>query len=241
VQPGVESLSTHILKLMRKHTTGMRNLELIKWCTYYGIHNFYNILMRFPGETPEDYRLQCEVIAKIPHLQPPYAIVKARADRGSPMFFDPESQSITQLRPAACYEFIFPKRRFNLERVSYYFDHQMENVVDDEHYDDILTLVAEWQERWTTSRLPYLRYRKSWSSVVIDDGRNGAMHRTTYADRPAALYEHCADARTPHDIASHFGRDAWVSDALREFCENDLMIFLDGHYLSLALPENPNL
>ena len=36
IQPGVESFSTHILKLMRKHTTGVRNLELIKWSTYYG-------------------------------------------------------------------------------------------------------------------------------------------------------------------------------------------------------------
>jgi hypothetical protein len=170
-----------------------------------------------------------------------HPVVKARADRGSPMFFDPESQSITQLRPAACYDFIFPTPRFNLERVSYYFDHHMENVVDDEQYDDILTRVADWQERWATSRLPFLRYRKSWSSVVIDDGRNGGMHRTTYADRPAALYEHCADARSPSDIASQFGRDAWVGEALRDFCEKDFMIFLDGHYLSLALPENPNL
>src|SRR4030095_8537545 len=81
VQPGVESLSTHLLKVMKKHTTGMRNLELIKWCTYYDINNLYNILLRFPGETVEDYRIQCEVIAKIPHWQPPWALAKARADR----------------------------------------------------------------------------------------------------------------------------------------------------------------
>ena len=51
VQPGVESLATNVLKRMRKLTTGMRNVELIKWCTYYGINNMYNILMRFPGES----------------------------------------------------------------------------------------------------------------------------------------------------------------------------------------------
>ena len=34
VQPGVESLSTHVLTLMKKHTTGARNLELLKWTTY---------------------------------------------------------------------------------------------------------------------------------------------------------------------------------------------------------------
>jgi hypothetical protein len=32
-----------------------------------------------------------------------------------------------------------------------------------------------------------------------------------------------------------------VDETLREFCEKDLMILLDGRYLSLALPENPNL
>ncbi|MCI0485939.1 MAG: RiPP maturation radical SAM C-methyltransferase [Blastocatellia bacterium] len=238
VQPGVESLSTNILKIMRKHTTGMRNLELIKWCTYYGIHNFYNILVRFPGETVEDYRLQCEVISKIAHLQPPYAIVKARADRGSPMFFEPEAQSISRLRPAACYQYIFPKDRFNLERVSYYFDHEMGNTVADGQYDEIFTLVAYWQESWKRPRVPFLRYRKSWSQIVIDDGRSRPTRRFTYCDDAAALYEYCADARTRSDITAHFDNEAEVEDALNDFLEKNLIIFLDGRYLSLALPEN---
>ena len=189
VQPGVESFSTHILRIMRKHTTGLRNLELIKWCTYYDIQNFYNILVRFPGETAQDYRLQCDVISKIPHLQPPYAIVKARADRGSPMFFDPASQSIARLQPAACYQYIFPQPRFDLSRVSYYFDHDMANTVADDEYDEIFSLVADWQESWQKPRHPYLQYRKSWSSIVIDDGRNGRARTSTYSDGPAALYE----------------------------------------------------
>ena len=239
VQPGVESLSTHILKIMRKHTTGMRNLELIKWCTYYGIHNFYNILVRFPGETAEDYRVQCDVISKISHLQPPYAIVKARADRGSPMFFEPEAQSITSLRPASCYEFIFPKERFNLERVSYYFDHQMENTVTDEQYSEIFSLVADWQGSWEQSPTPYLRYRKSLATVVIEDGRGTRPRSFTYSDGAASLYEYCADARSSGDIAAHFKNEEWVEGALSEFIERDLIIFLDNRYLSLALPENP--
>lgn len=241
VQPGVESLSTNILKIMRKHTTGLRNLELIKWCTYYGIHNFYNILVRFPGETIEDYKLQCEVISKITHLQPPYAIVKARADRGSPMFFDPESQAISRLRPAACYEYIFPKGRFNLERVSYYFDHDMQNTVADEDYDDIFSLVGYWQRIWKQPQLPYLRYRKSWATIVIDDGREPPARAFTFCDGAASLYEYCADARSRDDIATRFNNEDWIEDALNEFLDKDLMVFLDGRYLGLALPENPYL
>lgn len=240
VQPGVESLSTSILKLMKKFTTGMRNVELIKWCTYYQINNLYNILCRFPGETPEDYRLQCEVIRKMPHLQPPYAIVKARADRGSPMYTDPASQSISSLTPSKCYDYILPPGKFDHRRIAYYFDHEMGRTVSDADYAEIFSLVQEWQESWKAEARPFMTYRKAWSTLVITDGRRPEIEDHRYSGGAAALYEYCADARTPRDIESHLGSEPWVRNALQEFLSKDLILFLDGRYLSLALPENPN-
>ena len=239
VQPGVESLATNVLKSMRKMTTGMRNVELIKWCTYYGISCMYNILMRFPGETEEDYRMQAALVPKIAHLQPPWGIVKARADRGSPMFTEPATQSIRRMTPAVCYHYLFP-RRFNLERISYYFDHEMDNMIDEENYDDLLDRVAQWQASWTEKGHPTLRYRKAFRSIVIEDRRRRKARTYSYADQKAALYEYCADARTERDIAGVFGTETWVELALNEFVQKDLMLFLDGRYLSLALPANPN-
>ena len=55
IQPGIESLSTNVLKLMKKHSTGMRNLELMKWCTYYDINNLYNILVGFAPLKPAEF------------------------------------------------------------------------------------------------------------------------------------------------------------------------------------------
>jgi ribosomal peptide maturation radical SAM protein 1 len=239
IQPGVESFSTHILKLMKKHTTGVRNLELIKWSTYYGINNLYNILLRFPGETADDYRAQCDVIAKIPHFQAPWAIAKARADRGSPMYTDPESQSITRLVPSACYDYLYPKDRFDLNRVSYYFEHEMGNTLADREYNEIFEAVGVWQHRWKQRPRPYLRYRKAWATILIEDGRNCSPRRVKYADDYATLYEYCADARSRKDIAARFDDAPWVEGALEEFVEKELMVFLDNRYLSLALPENP--
>jgi hypothetical protein len=155
------------------------------------------------------------------------------------MFFEPEAQSITSLRPAACYKFIFPEARFNLDRVSYYFDHQMENTVADEQYSEIFSLVADWQESWEQPQRPYLRYRKSLATIVIEDGRDSRPRSFTYSDGAALLYEYCADARKPDDIAAHFKNEEWVEGALSEFVDRNLIIFLDGRYLSLALPENP--
>ena len=36
IQPGVESLSDHVLTLMHRGTT-LRNIELLKWCWEYEI------------------------------------------------------------------------------------------------------------------------------------------------------------------------------------------------------------
>jgi ribosomal peptide maturation radical SAM protein 1 len=238
IQPGVESLSTHILKLMRKHTTGMRNLELIKWSTYYGINNLYNILLRFPGETMEDYRAQCDVISKIHHFQAPWAIAKARADRGSPMYTEPETQSISRLVPSACYNYLFPKDRFDLNRVSYYFEHEMGNTLKDDEYEEIYRAVGVWQYRWRQRPKPYLRYRKAWGTILIEDGRNCSTSVTSYSDRYAQLYEYCADARSAKEITAHFDGEPWVDEAIGEFVERNFMVHLDNRYLSLALPEN---
>ena len=238
IQPGVESLSTHILKLMRKHTTGMRNLELIKWSTYYGINNLYNILLRFPGETIEDYRAQCAVIGKIHHFQAPWAIAKARADRGSPMFTEPQTQSISRLVPSACYNYLFPKDRFDLNRVSYYFEHEMGDTLQEDEYNEIYEAVGVWQQRWRQRPRPFLRYRKGWATIQIEDGRNCSRSVTTYSDRYAKLYEYCADARSAKEIAAAFDNASWVEGALADFVGRDLMVHLDNRYLSLALPEN---
>ena len=55
VQPGIESLSTHVLALMKKGVTGIQNMALLKWCREYGIEAAWNLLYGFPGETGEDY------------------------------------------------------------------------------------------------------------------------------------------------------------------------------------------
>ncbi len=238
VQPGIESLSTNILKIMRKHSTGMRNVELIKWCTYYGINALYNILCRFPGETEDDYRTQSEVAARIVHFQPPYAIVKARADRGSPMYTQPDSQAVSGLVPAQCYQYIFPES-FDLGRISYYFDHQMGNTVSDDVYDELFGRVGAWQALWKQPKHPYLKYRKSLATITIFDGRKRQEQVFTYRELPADLYEFCAEARTPRDITTKFGDGPWIEDALKDFVSKDVVLHLDGRYLSLALPENP--
>jgi len=41
IQPGIESLSTPILKLMEKGVTALQNIRLLKWCAEFGLQPFW--------------------------------------------------------------------------------------------------------------------------------------------------------------------------------------------------------
>jgi ribosomal peptide maturation radical SAM protein 1 len=241
VQPGIESFCSHVLQLMRKGTTGMQNLELLKWTTYYGMNNAYNILFGFPGETAEDYRLQADVIRLIPHLQPPYAMCQARPDRGSPMFEQPEEHAITLLRPSACYRHIYPPE-YNLRRISYFFEHEMADILPDAAYDECFSLVGDWTRRWKGRHRPYLTYVKTWGSISIHDGRRGPRRSYRLDDEQATLYELCLDAKSRDELAAAVNPELegeWLDRSLAELVDRELVAALDGKYLALALPENP--
>jgi ribosomal peptide maturation radical SAM protein 1 len=242
VQPGIESLSTHVLKLMKKFSTGINNLAFIKWCTYFSINNLYFILTGFAGETIEDYQEQYRVISKIPHLQPPVGIAPARADRGSPMYTQPEAHGVARLVPSRCYQYIYPPNDFDLSRVSYFFDHDQGDILNRVDYEALYALVGAWKQRWQQRPLPSLRYFKAWKSIRIEDARYGTVRKTTYTDRAAQLYEFCNDARNFQSIVEAFDHDTiWVENTLGHFVEQDLIIHLDDRYLSLALPANAQL
>ena len=155
------------------------------------------------------------------------------------MYTDPESQSIGSLVPSPCYDYLYPKNRFDLNRVSYYFEHEMGNTLTDQGYAEIFAAVNAWQDRWRQRPRPYLKYRKAWATILIEDGRNCSARVTKYADDYATLYEYCADARSRKDLAARFDEAPWVEGALAEFVDKNLMIHLDNRYLSFALPENP--
>jgi hypothetical protein len=116
----------------------------------------------------------------------------------------------------------------------------MTNIAGEESYQATFDAVDNWRLKWDQAQRPYLKYRKALATIFIFDGRQQKAQTHRYHDQQASLYEYCADARTPRDISSNFGSDPWVEAALKDFVKKDLMLFLDGRYLSLALPENRN-
>jgi ribosomal peptide maturation radical SAM protein 1 len=248
IQPGIESLNTHILGLMRKGTTLLRNLRLLKWGYYYGMSVRWNLLTGFPGETRADYEAQERLLPLLSHLPPPTGCGPLWLERFSPYFTDP-SFPVRNVTPLRVYHYVYPADQLNLEKVAYFFDYEMGDVLPDASHDGLRALVAEWRRRWEEAPRPVLVYQRAPDWLQVIDRRDPASARVhALQGLEAAAYEFCGDTdHTPAAVAAHLAAadDATVDPEmaermLRRFCELGLMVEEENHYFSLAVPINPN-
>ena len=121
LEAGVENLSTAVLKLMRKGTTGLQGVELLKWARELGIEVVWNYLWGLPGEDPAEYQRVAGLIPLITHLQPPNSVGTVRVDRFSPLFEDPDRFGISGLRPYPAYGYVYDLPPESLSRLAYFF------------------------------------------------------------------------------------------------------------------------
>jgi ribosomal peptide maturation radical SAM protein 1 len=246
IQPGIESLSSHILKLMRKGASMLTNVRLLKWAYYYGMRVSWNLLTGFPGELQSDYERQLEVIALLRHLPPPTGCGRIWLERFSPYFFD-ASSPVSEKAPLAPYGFIYPAA-VDINEIAYFFEYRMEGVLPEATHDSLRHAVAAWKAAWEEGPRPVLIYQRAPAWLQIVDRREDAVRVHTFRDTEADIYEICsASARTIDFISSRLlGRAGSCTDsteitiALKMFSDLGLMLEEDGRYLSLALPANPN-
>lgn len=155
IQPGIESLSTTVLALMRKGVTAIQNLQLLKFCVQYGIDPSWNFLIGFPGESAKDYEGVAELIRAVPHFRPPDFLARVRFDRFSPYFTEAEKLGVRSLTPFQSYRYLYS--RFDEETVndlSYFFNGTFdgqEKIV--EYEPELKEVVSAWNEKHQSAAL----------------------------------------------------------------------------------------
>lgn len=249
VQPGIESMSSHILQLMRKGCTMLQNVRCLKWCLYYNIAAGWNLILGFPGETDEDYQKQLDVLKCITHLEPPKSTARIWLERFSPYFHDRERFPVFNVRPQISYRYVYP-RHVDLEKAAYFFDYEMGNTVPTSAYRPMQAFVSQWQKDWKSDQRHALSYRRTSGGLLLDyywgPEQNGTY---SLSGALALMYEFCVETmHTPKQVAQHLKQSAEeydfeegeVRDALDEFCRGRLMVTEDDKYFSLAIPSNPN-
>ncbi|HAX44919.1 MAG TPA: RiPP maturation radical SAM C-methyltransferase [Bryobacteraceae bacterium] len=240
IQPGIESMSDHVLQLMRKGTTGLQNIQLLKWCRDYGIHADWNLLHGFPGETPEDYRKLLPVLRAIRHLAPPVACGPLRLDRFSPYHSNPSQYGLRNIRPMETYRHLYPFTNDVLLRIAYYFDFDYAPGEDPEpHSREVRDYCAQWKAAPDPGTLTAVR-RPDGSLGLLDTRSSRAREGWIFHGLEQQAYEFCDTAHTPAAIARHLRvPEENVLAFLDSATANGLMVTDGTRYLSLAQATRP--
>ena len=243
IQPGVESLSDHVLALMRKGTTTFRNIELLKWCKEYGVKPYWNLLYGFPGETATDYAQSVPLIDAIWHLDPPTACGPLRLDRFSPYHADPAGFGMVNVRPLAPSSYLYPFDRRTLNDIAYYFDFDYaDGRSADVHAREAIDLANAWMADGARGMLE-LRQEPDGSLQLLDTRRElaAAPRRAVLRGWKAATYLACDRAQTLHALLerTELQRDGVGAEELRAFLDrcvhHRLMAHDQRRWLGLAV------
>lgn len=244
-QPGIESLSTHVLQLMRKGSTSITNIAFLKWAHYYGIRVAWNVLYGFPGETAADYDAQVELMRRIPHLPPPDDHGRIRMDRFSPYFNTPEEWGLGGVRPDPAYGAVYPAG-VDHARIAYYFRFDDPNRLPDATYGAMTSVIGRWQEAWSNGSRPSLTYTRGANAIRFADRRDPSRPQHHYFGAiESAAYPFLGHApATASGVAEHvrsagIAADAESVDAALARLLDAQLLWSEGERLyALALPAN---
>jgi ribosomal peptide maturation radical SAM protein 1 len=240
LQPGIESLNSRVLRLMRKGVRASQNVNLLRWAHHYGITVAWNLLWGFPGETVEDYDAQAALVPHLVHLQPPVAFTRITLDRFSPFHFDGANFPRRQIAPEPSLAYVYPAR-MDLMRIAYAFEHEFEDELPPAAFDAVSAAAAAWQAAWKGETAPRLDYRWSPGLLHIDDRRNpSAACRYTFGSPLSEIYTALSDSPTSAPALREKLDLPWsaeeISDALDLFVEKGLVMRDEELFLALAIP-----
>lgn len=242
VQVGIEALSTRLLKKLRKGTTAIRNMEIMKDCEALGISNVSNLIVHFPGSDADDVD---ETLRALEFTLPfrPLRLVHFWLGLGSPVWQDPRAFDLTGVFNHLNYAALFPPdvcraMRFMIQ--SYRGDLRQQRKL----WQPIKKKVRAWKTAYAElhsgpSCSPILSFRDGRDFLIIRQKRLGAQpltHRLVGNSR--AIYRFCQRQRSLKRIVTRFPRvgEDRIVPFLKMMVDKRLMFEEHGRYLSLAVP-----
>ena len=249
IQPGIESFSANVLKLMHKGVTPWQNIQLLKWCRQYQVDVAWNLLYGFPGENSQDYRDTLEIVKAISHLHPPMAYGWIGMHRFSPIFHEPEKYQLRHIRPLAAYEYLYPVAAAARANLAYFFDFDFDGKEKTEYwFAPVKAAVELWQAQSDRIRLEVVHQEND--CVIVADSRphrRADQHR--FKGWEALILAYCDEPRTMQQLWTFLeGRRLPVvptEACLRAFLEEQrarrLLLKFDDRHLNTILFNPPGM
>ncbi len=248
LQPGIESLSTPILKLMGKGVTAIQNVLFLRLCREFGIRPTWNLLYGFPAEESYHYADQLELLKSLVHLPPPGTVAPLRLDRFSPHYLKAEKFGYRNVRAMKPYRHLFRIPEVALDRVAYYFDYEFADNRNPRDYTrEIAEFWRDWIGREDAGRLEGKANEGEEGGVVVDSRFNLRKEHTVLSgwewDFYGAFYYpqslpgaiDLSVARRPESPVT----SAMCESLVAEWLEKRLLMKEGNQYLALAVCSGP--
>jgi ribosomal peptide maturation radical SAM protein 1 len=232
VQPGIENLSSHVLKLMDKGVTGCQNVRLLRDAASTGITVSWNYLYGFPGESNDDYLSIISQIPALHHLTPADS-ARIEIERFSPYFNRPEL-GFAGLRPGREYTLTYELPERELYDLAYVFDAPHRGI-GEELAIRLQQVLAEWLHAFPRSRLTYWDLGEH---IVLASERLGFGWTTLQLTDPleVAAFRLLDQPHTPTALARKLpdAADASMAAMLHRWMELGLVFTDAGQYIHVA-------
>ncbi|MFI9261131.1 RiPP maturation radical SAM C-methyltransferase [Streptomyces sioyaensis] len=234
VQPGVESLSSKVLKLMDKGVSGCLNVRMLRDAESLGLTVAWAYLYGFPGETAEDYTKIIEQFPKLHHLEPAGGDDRLAVQRFAPYFENP-SLGFQERWAAPQYGLTYDLPEKELFDIAYIFKATHQGIGNDTAWK-LRAAMGEWRDaRWRSQ----LSYFETAEGITLTNTRPGfdwdVIQLTT--DVELALFQLLDQPRTleylERQCAKRFGQSD-VSSVIDRWMELGLLFTDDGRMIHVV-------
>lgn len=250
IQPGIESLDTRVLQLMRKGCAAWQNILLLKWCRQYGVEVIWSIIHGFPGEADQWHAETSKLIPSLHHLQPG-GLNALRFDRYSPYYNRPMDWGLS-LKAGRAYRFVYPLDSAGLDGIAYFMESNDQTNAgwDESNRGPGLKALYEAHAAWRRAtqpsgpppwHMPILAIARDEKGAVLTDTRDCAAIRTQRLKAEEVSLLDLADAApsvanlrsalaTQHQLS-----DGQAGDLIKRMADHRYLALVDGRAVSLVL------
>jgi len=252
IQPGIEALSSDLLRRMDKGVTARQNIALLRYARAAGVEMNWNLLFGFPGDRAEEYEATLALLPLLRHLQPPTDLCRLSIDRFSPYHNAGARYGIRSIAPMPSYASVLPDCA-DARKIAYHFvgDYDSGVLADPRLCGELREGVEEWRKAWEDQTQP----PPLLAVIALSDEQFMAMDTRGLPGGPPVAFLNTRQAAAallahPMDRDDQYGREA--REALRAVeYENwhvplataapQVLTQFEQHSRSLARPVDPGL
>ncbi len=239
VQVGIESLSNTLLLKMKKGTTVIANIAIMKHCLENSIGLEGNLIVEFPGSTEEEV---AETLTNLDFVLPfnPLTPAVFFLGFGSPMEKEPFKYGIRTITHHRNNTQLFPENFLeNMEMLIK--DFRGDKLKQKSQWKPVVEKVKRWQkfhEHRKNRDIAPLSYREGGSFIIIRQEQligKPLLHRLQGMSRK--LYIYCAVIRHLNEIKQQFPtlREKTILNFFDDLCNKKLLFRQNNTFLALAV------